>query len=590
MSRFTKICAAALAAVSFLTAGNALAEAPGWTMTSDFSPPEGSAPGQPFAARLDLTTTQMTVVADPADKMILHPFEWWGIFDFLAQQDPPGAVPLMQLDASLFPGLPLDLVATVSGDLIPADRGIIRRPVAERTASFWEIIAGPGKTWTLTEGENAGWSKAAFPVSLVQSQEGEAWLGLASFQYKDGQMTPLQVQFSSVSAGGFLFWDPDFDVTAWAEVPAALDLAAPIDVAAVTADFDAERGTRLKVEPLDALGDGVKAAVAALNPARTLSVAVLHNGALYMNPVTTPFGTHPYPQDMRVGVWSASKSLVPGMAALRLAQKYGAEFLGTTVASYFTEGTEFTYPSAAAKERMDKVTIRDALNMQSGMGPDGYDANWATDSANTYAWSYSYALADQIRFYFNQEPNPNVAGPGQKMVYMDQDMWIAVLAMQRFLQTKEGPDATILNMLETEVYAPAGAPNFTSGTGYTADGSVGLPYSGWGAFPTIDTLARAGQLIASGGKGPDGSQILDPALVASLSASADYGLSFWRNPVQHGGGAVNIPGMHGAGGNEVLSLPNGDAIVILGRDDYNHSVDEPLRAALILAVLDLPPD
>ena len=79
-------------------------------------------------------------------------------------------------------------------------------------------------------------------------------------------------------------------------------------------------------------------------------------------------------------------------------------------------------------------------------------------------------------------------------------------------------------------------------------------------------------------------------MVASLSASADYGLSFWRNPVQHGGGAVNIPGMHGAGGNEVLSLPNGDAIVILGRDDYNHSVDEPLRAALILAVLDLPPD
>ena len=154
-------------------------------MATSFSAPKGAAPGMPFAARLDLTTTAMTVEADPSDKMIRHPFEWWGTFDFLAKQDPAGAVPLMQLDAGLFPGLTLNLVATDAGDLIPADRGIIRRPIAARTASFWEIIAGPGKTWSLTEGNRAGWSKAAFPISLVQSQEGEAWLGLASFEYKD---------------------------------------------------------------------------------------------------------------------------------------------------------------------------------------------------------------------------------------------------------------------------------------------------------------------------------------------------------------------------------------------------------------------
>ena len=202
-----------------------------------------------------------------------------------------------------------------------------------------------------------------------------------------------------------------------------------------------------------------------------------------------------------------------------------------------------------------KVTIRNTLNMQSGMGPDGYDANWDSKSINTYEWAYSYALADQIRHYFNQEPNPNVAGPGQKMVYMDQDMWIATLAMQRFLQSKEGPDATILNMLETEVYAPIGAPHFVSGTNYTPDGSIGFPFSAWGALPTIDTLARAGQLIANGGKGPDGSQILDPVLVAGLSANPDYGLAFRRTVAEHGDATLNVPGMHGAGGNIVLSLP-----------------------------------
>jgi hypothetical protein len=587
MSAFKKVCAGVATAAALLVSGAASAEAPGWTMATSFSAPEGAAPGTPFAARLVLTTTAMTVETDPADKMIQHPFEWWGIFDFLAKQDPAGAVPLMQLDAGLFPGLTLNLVATDKGELIPADRSIVRLPLAERTASFWEVIAGPGKTWSLTEGDHAGWSKAAFPISLVQSQEGEAWLGLASFEYKDGQVTPLQVQFSSDSGGGFLFWDPDFDVRAWAEVPATFDITAKIDAAAVTADFNAERAARLPIKPLDDLGDTMKAAAGGLDPVRTLAVAVLHKGTLYMNPVTTPFGTHPYPQDMRVGVWSASKSLIPGMAALRLAQKYGPEFLDTTIVGYFKEGEDFTYPSSAAKERMDKVTIRNALNMQSGMGPDGYDANWDSKSTNTYEWSYSYALADQISHYFNQEPNPNVAGPGKKMVYMDQDMWISTLAMQRFLQYKEGPDATILNMLEAEVYAPIGAPHFVSGTNYTPDGSVGFPFSAWGALPTIDALARAGQLIAHGGKGPDGGQILDQTLVASLSAGPNYGLAFWRTVAKRGDTILNVPGMRGSGGNIVLSLPNGDAIVVLGRDDYNHSVSDAQLVALIEATLDL---
>ena len=159
---------------------------------------------------------------------------------------------------------------------------------------------------------------------------------------------------------------------------------------------------------------------------------------------------------------SSVSSFVRQIAAMRLARKYGPDFLDTKVVSYFTEGTEFAYIDGAAKARWGQVTIRHALNMMTGMGPTGYDPNWATDSANTYQWSYSYALKDQIRYYFNQSPNPDVTGPGQKMAYIDQDMWIATLCMQRFLQSKEGSDATILDMLETEVYGPIGAPHFVS--------------------------------------------------------------------------------------------------------------------------------
>jgi CubicO group peptidase (beta-lactamase class C family) len=222
-------------------------------------------------------------------------------------------------------------------------------------------------------------------------------------------------------------------------------------------------------------------------------MAMLVDGVIYHSPINTPFGEYPYPNGMRVGVWSASKSLIPGMAALRLAQKYGTEFLDTFIVDYFEEGLEFDYISPEAEERWKMVTINHALHMTTGMGPAGYDPNWAWDSVNTYLWSYSYDLADQIMYYFNQGPNPNVGGPGEDFYYMDQDMWIATLAMERFLQEKEGQDATILNMLIEEVYKPIGVDHFATGTGYTETGEVGFPFSAWGVLPTIDYLAYCEQ-------------------------------------------------------------------------------------------------
>ena len=561
-------------------AGGAYAEAPQWTATAAFTAPEGAAPGEQFAGRLMLATTQMEIAANPPEAFIQFPWAWWGLFDFLAATDPAEVTSVLELDASLFPGLPINLVISEAGDVIPAERGLIRVPVDQRTASFWEFIPGPGRAWDIGD----GWSRASFPLSLIQSYEGQAWLGLASFDYRDSEVTLLKVQFSSVSAGGFIFWDPDFDVTAWAEVPATV-AASAADPTTIATAFAAERANAMPVAPLADLGEAFTAAAAALDPVGTLTIAVLKDGTLYMDPVETPFGPHPYPLDMRVGVWSATKSLIPGLAAMRLAQKYGPDFLDTTLVGYFTEGEEFDYISDAARERWQGVTIRHALNMMTGMGAVDYDPNWATDNLNTYQWSYSYDLADQIRYYFNVEPNPEVSGPGQSMAYIDQDMWIAVLAMQRFQQSKEGADATILNMLTTEVYDVIGAEHFAAGTNYTPDGSPGVPLSGWGAFPTVEILARAGALIGNGGRAPDGTQVLHPDLVAGLSASPDYGLAFWRDD----SAGPNVPYMSGAGGNRVLSLPNGMVIVILGRDSYNVSISDEAQAGLIAAALAVKP-
>lgn len=114
---------------------------------------------------------------------------------------------------------------------------------------------------------------------------------------------------------------------------------------------------------LGALNPGLDAALA-------LAFAVLNEGVLYMDPINTPFGAHPYPQILRAGVWSSSKSPIPGLAVLHLTQKYGPDFLDTKVVSYFKESDKFAYIDDAARARWGMV--RDALNMMTGMGATGY--------------------------------------------------------------------------------------------------------------------------------------------------------------------------------------------------------------------------
>lgn len=556
--------------------------APAWTATSHFTPPTNAEAGAPFAGQLELTTAPMETPTNPEGKFIQHPWAWWGIFDFLAKQEPDGAAPLFELDAGLFPGLDLGFVTTSDGDLIPTERTLIRRPLKDRTKSFWELTTGPGKSWKIADGLNKGWSRAAFPVSLVQSQEGEAWVGLASFDYKGEKVTPLKVAFGPMSAGGFIFWDADFDVVAWGEVPATY--AGPVKNASkLKVAWEAEKAADLPVRPLSDLK--APSLTKILEHENLLTVAILKDGTLYRAPVETPFGTYPYPDSMRVGVWSISKSLVSGIAALRIAEKYETDFLERPLVSFFKEGKEFNYADQTSKARLQEVTIRDALHMETGMGPTGYDTNWALENTNTYEWGYSYAPAVQIQKYFSQTPNPDVAGSGEKFTYIDQDMWAANVAMDRYLKEKEGPAAGIVKMLSEEVYTPIGSPHFTLGTTYTKSGKAGLPYAAWGVLPTIETLANAGKLIANGGKGPNGSQILHAGLTEAMFANDAYSFAFWKQTPTINDAKIIVPEMSGSGGNHVLMLENGTIAIVLSRDSYNVEWTDAELADVIEAAL-----
>lgn len=601
----TTMMALAASAVAGSPPATAIAQFPPWVAVDNFVPPAGAERASDgFEGTLSFTTTKMRVHPTPGQmKPVLwgdysHPWALWNDwgydFTWLAATDPPGAVPLFDLDATLFPGLQAQFFTTEEGDLVPVQRGIIRRPVVDRTASFWELILGPGRVWKdakSTDPKWNNWNKAAFPFSLVQSQEGEALLGLAFFYYREGDVSPLHIQVSTDSGGGFIFWDVDFDMSGWAKVPMGWDKdsVSPSEVRALRAAYAQEMAARWPQRPLSELGDAVAGMGGDVDQANVLTMAMAVDGVIYRTPVQTPFGIYPYPEAMRVGVWSATKSLIPGLAALRLAQKYGTDFLDTKIVDYFSP-SEYEFVSDEAAARWNMVTIRHALQMSTGMGPAGYDENWAWDSTNTYQWSYSYDLAHQIWYYFRQAPNPHVDGPGEAFYYMDQDMWVAGLCMERFLQQKEGPQATLLGMLGEEVYGAVGAPHFASGTVYTPSGDVGFPYCGWGALPTLDHLAKAGRLVANGGRTDDGRQILDQDLIADFFTNEAYQLSFWKTPYTDVSGVdYNVPTMSGAGGNYVLAMPNGLVGIALGCDSYNFSWTTAQRQTIVQAADALEP-
>ena len=558
-----------LGAPAALASRAAVGGFPSWVTTRHFIPPaDAQKASAGFEGTLVFRTTAVHVrptprqVAPRLGADYSHPWaawDGWGYsFDWLAAQDPQGAVPLYRLDATLFPGLEARFFTTDDGDLVPVERGVIRRPVRDRTASFWELVISPGRVWKAPENSRwAGWNKAAFPFSLVQSQESESLLGLAFFYYKGRRVSDLHAQISRDSGGGFIFPDYDFTMKAWAQIHMRHRAGAVPDRQNREVAYAQELADRWPMRPLSDLGDAVSGMGTGVALKNVVTMGIVSGDTVYCTNVRTAFGDHPYREGMRVGVWSASKSLIAGLAALRLARKYGPGFLDTKLVSYFRP-SEYRFVSKQAAARWKMVTIRDALQMATGMGPTGPGPNWSAASPNTYQWAYSYTLARQIRHYFHEAPNPKVSGPGQKFCYMDQDMWAAALAMQRFLQQREGPRATLLGMLSAEVFRPIGVHHFAAGTVQTRSGKPGFPLTAWGALPTIDTLAKVGTLVANGGSAPDGTQILDEDLIESLYATSAYQLSFWNiEYTSQTGETFAVPYMYGGGGNLVVCMPNG---------------------------------
>ena len=272
---------------------------------------------------------------------------------------------------------------------------------------------------------------------------------------------------------------------------------------------------------------------------------------------------------MRHGVFSVTKSLGGAVALLRLAQKYGDAVFDAKIADYVTV--------TASHDGWKDVTFADVLGMATGIGEASprREPNDAFADENKPRFFRAFAkpsLAEKLAVAFEYPAYP--WRRGEVFRYNSTQPFVLAAAMDAFLKRREGPSASLWDMLVREVFEPVGAFHVPSLRTIEPDGSAGVPLLSYGLFLTVDDVAKLATLLQSGGR-HEGQQILHPAKLAEAlyrtspdaglpvgwkfrAGAGRYHLSFWSMPYRTAAGCfLQIPFLWGFGGNHVVLLPNG---------------------------------
>jgi CubicO group peptidase (beta-lactamase class C family) len=540
---------------------------------SAFYPGEGALPAPAFAGVLTLRSTRMQTL-------------------------PVLTQPLIQgRDARIFPGVQLEFFS-MDGVLVPVQRGeMVRETGAGSALSYWRVIAQFGKVWR--EKGDGDWSRAAFPIMLVNDTENHAHQGLATFLYRPGQVTGLHIQF--VQQTGPYMIKQYF--VAWGFAAAEFAAGNSSLLEARRTQVLAELAERLPAKPWSELVKTVPPGTldgfgGPLYPKWQVAVALVRDGTIYYQDPVTPYGPYPYSLEMRFGVRSQTKSVFAPLSLLRLAQVYGPWVLTLKIGDYVP----------GLDPKFHRVRLLDAANMATGFGGMGSTKTHPNDIFDGYlggdydAWYTAPSHADKIRL-IGATLHPYPWEPGTVMRYRDQDYYLLGAAIDGFLKSVRGPEANLWEFVKTEVLAPIGIHQAPAVKTREAGGRDGLVWANAGYYPTLDDLAKIALLYqARGAHG--GVQILNREMTVDLLAGRDaivkngdaslgapsgpltgssedglykMGFHFLRY-VNAGGSVLYLPSMHGSGDNELILYPNGLISMVMAKASMEVLGNEKTRS------------
>jgi hypothetical protein len=356
-------------------------------------------------------------------------------------------------------------------------------------------------------GDN-GLSRASFPFVLVKKWPETARHGIATFLFDNRVVSPLMVQLTS-----------KYDTSkARGRLPVSILHGKIKNRDRIEAEYIREMEQRLPTRPLTELaakfGSQGQEALHLWPELENESVSGVYiDGVIYVGGCQTRFGPYPYCDEMRHSAYSMAKSLGALVAMLYLAHKYGDEVFDLKIKDYVDVWGEDTFA--------------DSLNMTSG---------------GAGVFHYSGTLTKRL-----------------------------TVAMDRFLKSREGPNANLWDMVIEEVFRPIGVFHTPVNNIFDHDGRSGVPDLAGGMFPTYHDIVKVGLLLQNGGR-YNGKQLLSAGKVRealyrtekrgapapiSNNPERSYFMSFWQVPIELGKCTINVSLMSGSGGKIAVLLPSG---------------------------------
>lgn len=447
----------------------------------------------------------------------------------------------------------VDVAFVQKGDtLIPIRRGAI--PAAHPE---WEFIIEPGKVWD--EAEDHGLTRVALPFTLEERNANCMHNGVLTFLFgKDGRMSDAAFEIAHETCFYFKFdmWGRLAGRYLPEKVPGA---------AAIAARYATEVAGRMPTRPIERLGRDFPG----VDPARigaeiapddmTLYGLVVH-GVNYVGGCRTRLGPYPYCDVLDVPSYSLAKSLVGGLASMRLALVHPGA-LDSRIADFV--------PECAQVGTWNDVTFANALDMATG------HYNSPEDQADEDApdlGSFFLAETHAARIAFACGHYPRREAPGTRWVYHTADSYLLGTALNAYWRRTRGPTRDFFTDLVADgiwTKLRLSPPAFVTRRTYDA---AAQPFTGYGLTLQRDDVAKLARFLNVDRGRVDGAQLVDPHMLnAALQRDpSDRGLEasgpdfryhdgFWAWNAQH---ALNcpspvwIPYMSGYGGITVALLPN----------------------------------
>jgi hypothetical protein len=462
---------------------------------------------------------------------------------------------------TLFPAFSLPVVSH-AGWLIPLERELILsgHGAGGSGRSAWNVIANPGRAWEETT--DGGHSRAAFLLTLTDNFVGQARNALATLVFDSVEVSAAAIQITQETAPNEEYLRTDFS----ALVPVTLDAECPAGAQAAITAFERERATRLPLRPWSALPDaGTSRATSRNGFADTdlSAVALLMDGQLYQQEVATRSGPHPWPEWMRHGVYSVTKTMGLGLSMFYLAGRYGDGIFGERIADHV--------PELAGHAGWQGVTFEHTLNMMTGtVGAERGAA------ITPYIRGRSAAAKLAAIAVLPDDSAP----PGAEFAYYSTHSFVLSQAMNNYVRSREGPTADYWTMVRQDVLEPIGVPHLPISRSFESDGRPGTPIMGWGSYPDVDAAAKVAQLLQDEGA-HGGRQLLSRAKTreamrrsghpgyATSNSNERYLHSVWTVRIDTGRCTIDVPLMSGYGGNHVMMMPSGLSVVrFMDAGDY----------------------